>query len=405
MKIKIVLITLMCAWIIPTQAQWKSVFNKKSGQQVHPVFCYGNSVLAVDDDGMYLSLDSGNHWKLIDSTAGMQVVLHIIKKDSLLLAASMDSGIYTSHDSGRVWEAPKTWPYKHKSTLYDIVQSGDNLIGTIENVKMIVSKDNGQTWDTATKGLYPAPNHYYEAWGLITIGNTTLVQYSNYMYATYDHGETWNYLGMCPDVRNGATLSFYEKALMGENSISESIDTGKTWNSKYKLSSGLDIITGFCTNGKAIFASTANGNEGVLMSTDSGNTWVSINTGLSTLNLYSISIDSNFLYVGAKLGQIFRRSLGEITSVQNISSRTLQELIKLKVYPNPLHDVATFDFGRELNQGMISVYDIAGKQVFNLNNVNSPRYELQCGNLSKGTYLYVISEKQKFLATGKLQIQ
>ena len=371
---------------------------------VDPVFCYGNHVLVRSVWGMFLSIDSGNHWKIVDSSNGIKNVIKIVSKDSMLFAGSITGGIYASTDSGKTWNAPKAWTFIND--LADLTASGDNIVCSFQsNDKIYVSKDNGQSWDSATKGLTPVLHHYDLPGDYVNIENKTLVCYENKLYETYDHGETWNYTSnSVPNIQSYSILNFHDRIFTGNDRIYESIDSGANWQTKYILKNGLSRITGICSNGKLLFASTAYGDEGVLMSIDSGGNWMSVNVGLSTLNFYSISMDSSYVYIGAEKGQVFRRSIGEVTGQAVVKTMDI-DLFHLKVYPNPFQHTATFEFGRELQKGSIVVYDLIGNEVARVKDINNNRYEFQRGDMSSGTYMYVLTEGNKKLATGKLIIE
>lgn len=128
--------------------QWKKVFDKSAIQQVYPVFSFGNNTIICSYKGMYISSDSGNTWKLVSSSI---IASKLFSKDSLLFVLTADSGLYTSFDSGKTWKAPKPWKYQYHAL--DAVVSGNNIIVAFVNDSMLISKDNGLTWDTTQKGL------------------------------------------------------------------------------------------------------------------------------------------------------------------------------------------------------------------------------------------------------------
>ncbi len=56
----------------------------------------------------------------------------------------------------------------------------------------------------------------------------------------------------------------------------------------------------------------------------------------------------------------------------------------LSIYPNPLiHDLLTIDFGKKIS-GVVSIFDVSGKLIFNVSVDNSERTQIEAGMLSKG---------------------
>ncbi len=383
-------------------AQWKKVYDSPSTRPISLVFIIGNNILIRDQGGILLSTDDAKNWKFVDTTFGMKVVSKIIAKDSLLLASSLFKGVYRSLDSGRTWIAPSKW-FNDYTT--DIILSGKNILGILPRPdQIIVSKDDGVTWDTATKSppYILSFNGNIDALGII--GNTTFAFYAGKLYTSYDYGETWKFksdscpTGASPTVYNDKILS---NSLDGNIAVSE--DSGMKWKTVFTGQQGINHVGRIRVSGKILIAPVKN--EGVIFSYDSGNTWIFKNDGLgSVLGVYDISLSSDFVYCGADSGRVFRRPISEFNDIESPVS-LLTDAFQLKVYPNPANQFTNFEFGRALANGSLSIYDITGKEVLNISNINTGKYTFQRDNTPGGTYMYMLKEHGKKLAFGKLVLE
>jgi hypothetical protein len=286
----------------------------------------------------------------------------------------------------------------------DLTFSGNNILALLFGVdKILISKDKGANWSNVNKNPPAIP--YYDGYidYLCTIGSVSLAFYAGTMYSSYDSGETWQKKGIGP---NAVTypLVFHNKIFTSDidSGIAVSDDAGKTWKFVYKIKRIVGI-SDFCTDGKTIFAST--GGNGILMSTDSGNTWAYNNDGLSNLNIYSLSLDSEYVYCGDEIGGISRRAISDFfTAIPKITPPR-KELFLVKVYPNPMDNVMNIVFNKSLKNGMIVIYNISGKAVRTIKNINSGSYILEKDDLIKGTYLLSVFEGGNKIITQKFQIQ
>lgn len=97
----------------------------------------------------------------------------------------------------------------------------------------------------------------------------------------------------------------------------------------------------------------------------------------------------------------YANSLNNISaSIYQVENQT-EELI---VYPNPVSDIATLKFKTEksLKNFAIEIFDIYGKEIIFLENLNTDEFNFSTNNISKGIYFYRASNesveyKGKFL--------
>ena len=81
--------------------------------------------------------------------------------------------------------------------------------------------------------------------------------------------------------------------------------------------------------------------------------------------------------------------------------------LEYTLYPNPMSESVTLeiaDGGLPIADLNFELYDLQSKRVYQ-SEINNPKFAIQRGNLSAGTYIYTITNENKVLASGKLIIQ
>lgn len=101
----------------------------------------------------------------------------------------------------------------------------------------------------------------------------------------------------------------------------------------------------------------------MFLSTNKGESWSAVNTGLPSVNLASIAVLGTNLFAGTKKG-VWRRPLTEVIGIQNISTEIPSEYRLSQNYPNPFNPMTNIGL-RIANFGFVSlkVYDISGKKL------------------------------------------
>jgi photosystem II stability/assembly factor-like uncharacterized protein len=140
---------------------------------VWDILIIGDKIFAtVSDQGIYLSEDKGDSWKLIS-----EMKTSSFAGNSDYLFANVGNKVYRSSDSGHSWEEI----YHHYSSAIEIVDS-TIIFGTTEGV--ILSMDFGQSWSKGA-GL----NSWVRS--LAVIGSTFYAGTLEGLYMSTDHGSNW----------------------------------------------------------------------------------------------------------------------------------------------------------------------------------------------------------------------
>lgn len=90
-------------------------------------------------------------------------------------------------------------------------------------------------------------------------------------------------------------------------------------------------------------------------------------------------------------------TISEKYTTTNYNKIDLLNNSEINIYPNPVKNQITFDFGE--NPETIQIYNIVGKLVYS-NETNTSKIELQIGNYQNGTYIYKVIFKDR-ISTGK----
>ena len=68
----------------------------------------------------------------------------------------------------------------------------------------------------------------------------------------------------------------------------------------------------------------------------------------------------------------------------------------LKVYPNPFIEKVELEWGRNIKNGSINLFDIYGRLVFNESKVSGNSYLLRRNELAKGVYFVEVKDGNQF---------
>ncbi|MGZ4118679.1 MAG: T9SS type A sorting domain-containing protein [Bacteroidia bacterium] len=104
-------------------------------------------------------------------------------------------------------------------------------------------------------------------------------------------------------------------------------------------------------------------------------------------------------------------SVAAAISALNLSTVSTHDLGSLensvKVYPNPFTDNTTISIGNAvvLSNAEIHVYDVVGKEVKIISNIQSHQFIMDRSGLSNGMYFYKLINKGQVIGSGKLVIK
>jgi photosystem II stability/assembly factor-like uncharacterized protein len=175
-------------------------FHVLTSNETNPNLLFGVIQMEMGEykPGIYKSTDKGKNWTKLDSTGllgdlhGIYTLLSIPNDENVLLAGT-NEGVYRSDDGGRTWN--KADP-KRLITALSVIPGSSDLISysiTEDQVGMMISKDNGATWEKVGLDLGKDAVAYFaihpeqpEKIAVITFENNLMI--------SADGGQNWKTL-------------------------------------------------------------------------------------------------------------------------------------------------------------------------------------------------------------------
>ncbi|NOS85470.1 MAG: T9SS type A sorting domain-containing protein [Ignavibacteria bacterium] len=321
---------------------------------IQSLYSFNNNLIAVMyHSGIYYSSNNGLSWNQTNvNTGGHYTEYSCIAKDNFgKLYCSIESSLYSSIDSGKIW----TFISAPSVAILNIAFSTDNNI--------FVGHVGG--------GIRRSTNGGYN-WIGLNIGHTSVLatnnngdMYSIYfrtLYRSTNNGINWNTLPQLPSNDN------YCMAFDGNNNIylgtltgiQFSSNNGQTWIQKLNLINPFKIVI----NGNNIYTIQDWGQK-FYYSTNLGSNWNQINTGLE--NVYTVALTRSMggeLFCGTVHRGIFRAN-ESIIPVSQISNNVPKDFRFFNNYPNPFNPVTNFRFEIPLESFItIKIFDMTGKEIY-----------------------------------------
>ena len=361
--------------------------------------------------GISRSTDLGITWEPINNGLASYDVRALIVKNSngYLFAGTNDNPngiIFRSTDNGDSWVRVDNFPTALAINGLTSGPSGE-IVATGSGMGSIchISTDDGVSWTDIRYNLTFGPGEV----GINSNGDIIAASWGGGMWRKLSGDTLWTNIG--------ASLYPYIGSLfIGSNDYiyaekSKSTDNGETWSSMPIVGSN---ISSFAENSLGhLFCGTYNFGDGVSRSTDYGENWEQINTGLPIMDIRSVAVDADdYLYAGPWGYSLFKTTTPAITDVNEINFAPASFSLNQN-YPNPFNPSTIIKYSipsvisterRNLNV-TLRVYDVLGKEVAVLVNEEKPvgEYEVEFDGtrLSSGVYFYQI-KSNNFLQTKKM---
>ena len=264
--------------------------NTNQGSVMCISFDSYDNVYVGTGTGIYMSMDNGDTW----SAYGMNDsgIAAIAFNDSGYVFAGTSYAVYRSIDNGATWDQLPTGGGTRTVT---VAPNGFIFAGCWENAGILRSTDNGDSWEY----VYPQTVSIKEASTVFFDDNGDIYFPTNGkgVLKSTDNGNTWtemnNNLGY-KYVNVVAKTSSGDFFTAGDYAIYRSTDGCTSWHSVGINISGVRKIA--INSDDDIFATV----WGVNRSTDSGQTWETIDNGIDNYDIRSIVVhDNGDIFVGA----------------------------------------------------------------------------------------------------------
>jgi photosystem II stability/assembly factor-like uncharacterized protein len=384
------------AQIVTKEVVWEEVYQT-SGGECFDINSDGNIFAGTDGSCVLRTTNGGDDWEQcqLPTYTGMINSIAINSNDHMFLTTASgfyDAAFYRSIDNG------DTWVQIHADsgdyfTCLDINSTDVIFFGT--NRGVVRSLDNGDNleqtgWD------------YFNVEDLIIspIDDDIFILSGGSVFRSTDSGSSWTNAssGLTNLGINAFGFNSHDHIFAGTatyyGGVFVSTNNGENWAlTGYANQNSVDSVVSalFVSSANHIFIGTLG--LGVLCSTDDGDTWTEINSGIPSGSIiYSFIVNEyGKILVGTSMG-IFR-SLEPIVSVDNYTSNLPNSFILSQNFPNPFNPFTKIKYSvPQISQVQIKIYDVLGNEIETLVNEEKPAgtYEVtwNAANLPSGVYFY-----------------
>jgi len=284
--------------------------------------------------GNWQTIQAGEEpWEKTKGPPGLQVTV-IYKSNSIVYAGTATQGVYKSTDDGVTWVAANSGI--ELTQVHDLIASGGNLLAATSSRSFVCpaannvfkSTDNGSTW-SPTSGLSAQIVNSFALKGSFVYAVFANLSASG-VFRSSDNGDTWQ--SVASPIDKGDKIFVSDNAILvaSDNFIWRSLSDGASWTLVEQFA--LTGISSFARAGTKLFATgttviwtsldnggswtfspfsdgafslSSNGStiylgsgSKVFKSTDTGETWIDVSTGLGHGGVQALLFDGTNLFAG-----------------------------------------------------------------------------------------------------------
>ncbi len=238
----------------------------------------------------------------------MKKIYFVLSMLATMLIGSLDAQSWVSLTTGTSY------------ILYDIsFAPGQNDVGYAGGMQytynaegvVIKTTDGGDNW---TEVLGGAGTDGIEAIAFISADTGFIAGWNDYFAKTTDGGTTWTTMTVGSNNWYFVDIEFWDSdngiaaAVLnsGTNAIYVTSDGGTTWTTATGINQNIQDVC--YANATTLFS--VGGDEKIAKSTDGGNTWTNIYTGILTYYFFGVDFDGDFGIVGGEDGKIMSTTDG-----------------------------------------------------------------------------------------------
>ena len=357
---------------------WSPVNNNLPNLGINDLYVDGNNLYAATYYAdIHRTTNNGDNWNILLPVTPATSFSAVTVINNYIFAGN-GMYIYRSSDNGA------TWSTVYNGSCYSLSNNNGILFAGMNN-SIVRSTDLGTTWfPTYTPGVYSfafSGNNIYAGTG----GNGQILLSS-------DNGVTWNILlsGSFGTVRAMAIYNNVIFAGTSSSGVLKSTDMGITW-AVCNVGLGSTSISHMIMYYQNVFVTSDN----IYVSTNYGSSWTIVSYGLNSAFPQRLAIIYPYIFVGTSGNSVWRRPLSEIVGVNDPGVNIPKDFLLGQNYPNPFNPVTNIKYQiAKSSYVQLKIYDLLGKEVATL--VNS---QLQPGtysvlwdgtNYPSGVYFYRI---------------
>ena len=378
-------------------ATWVSAGSGITCHGIYSLVARSGKVITASYSRLFSSTNGGAAWNLSDSGMAKKIVYSLALRSNDILAGTTSSGVYRSTDEGKTWIPANTGLNGNAQTVWDIASEGTNAYAATSS-GVFRSTNDGALWVQATNGIPDSTVlTLCAAQGTLFAGTYTAV------YKSTNNGGSWTAAtaGLPFPSQTRSIINAGPSIFVGMYSgVYRSTDNGEVWAPAYAgLPASPDIRTLFVYDrplpyGPTLFAGLKQG--GVYLSSNSGESWIDVGTGLlgPGLSPNSFAADLGYLYAGTYAGSVWKRALSQI--VVSVGGGTVphppREYSLGQNYPNPFNPTTIIRYQLPVASDVrLVIYDILGREVATLVNekIAPGSYEVKWDGVNVPTGMYI----------------
>lgn len=380
-------------------AQWENIYT-------FPTFNYPLSLITVNNDlyagtsgdGVLKSQDYGETWLPSNNGIflGSAYVFSLTSRNDSIYAGGFGE-VSFSNNGATNWSLLNL-NLSLNNRVYALVVKDNYLFAGVgnDNSSGVYRKEvSGFEWTLINNGL---PENV-GAYAFLMVDNSLFVGTQFGVYKSIDNGNNWISAneGLHDSLLINALYLINGNILAGTpEGIYISSDQGMTWN----VATGLPVNTTVTCFNSINNIVVAGSYSGAFLSADDGLTWSDFNDGFGDFSfVYSITSLGDYFYAGTGQG-IFKIMTTSPTSVLNEAEPDNSWL----TYPNPFSSQTVLEFKNPVRNATLTVYNLYGQRLKQINNLSGESIIIQRDNLSTGIYFMELRQEGKVIATDKIII-
>ena len=389
-----ILLFVLCINLQHASAQWQ--LSGTFGAAIHSFAVSGTNIFAgLQPKGVYISTDTGISWNAVNTGLTDSLIIDLAAKGTFIYAGT-PSGVFLSTNQGLNWSSVSNGlPYNNFVSLG--VSDSNIFVGTSvtfggDTGKIFLSNNNGANWSEAL-----GTNIYGTFMCFASNGSNVFAGSMNGIFYSNNNGLDWKRSGYKCKVKS---LIIIDTILLVGSGAGIYISYDKGDN--LKLVQSNVYAREFVVIVTKIFVGS---HRGVWFSTDLGVTWNEANDGLPlNTGITSVAINGTMLFAASNNGQIWKRPLSEFTSSSSVE---IEKSISIALSPNPLtsHTYLNIDLKQKIQNAELEIFDLYGRMVIKVENINSNRILVERNGLPSGMYMFRFRNENGAIAHGKLIIQ